>query len=221
MPNLAMRQPGSQFSGDGIDLSWPIGGEREVLAVPDEDMTLRIRRRIAEGQIVITDDKPTKSADTDAREYKLLTGEEARKRMAEPAGPVTRVVYHPATPADEREFNLEVQSVEGESEIFKKSQAEAAAAAEEKSAAIAKAQAEAEKAALEAEKPVAVDVEPIAAPVVIETKAEAPVVEVAPKVEPVRKPQAPKVAVPKTTPVKKATAPAPKKAPAPKAANKE
>ena len=69
MPNLAMRQPGTQFSGDGLDLSWPIGGEREVIAVADEELTLRVRRRIAEGQIVITDDKATKP-ETAAQEQK-------------------------------------------------------------------------------------------------------------------------------------------------------
>lgn len=146
-----MRQPGSQFSGDGIDLSWPIGGEREVLAVPDEDMTLRIRRRIAEGQIVITDDKPTGTADSGAREYKLLTGEEARKRMAEPAGPVTRVVYHPATPEDEKYWNPEVQSVQPDQATVAEQQAERQRVAEEKSAAITKAQVEAERAAAEAQ----------------------------------------------------------------------
>lgn len=111
MPNLAMRRPGTQFSADDIDLSWPIGGEREVRAVPEEKMTLRVRRRIAEGSIQITDDKPTPSHDNDAREYVLLTGEEARRRMAEPAGPVTRVVYHQSTPEDERGYNVEVVDV--------------------------------------------------------------------------------------------------------------
>lgn len=148
MPNLAMRQPGSQFSGDGIELSWPIGGEREVLAVPDEDMTLRIRQRIAEGSISITDDKPTKSAETDAREYKLFTGEEARKRMAEPAGPVTRVVYRPSTPEDEKDFNPIVQTVVDPT-TARAELAESERVAAEESAAV-KAQEEAERAAAEA-----------------------------------------------------------------------
>lgn len=150
MPNLAMRQPGTQFSGDGIDLSWPIGGEREVVKVADEDVSIRIRRRIAEGQIVITDDKPTKQADSDARVYKLLTGEEARARMAEPAGPVTRVVYHPATPEDEKYWNPTIQSLETESETFKQAQAVRAQVAEEEHAALTQRQIDAEKAAAEA-----------------------------------------------------------------------
>lgn len=145
MPNLAMRQPGSQFTEGVTAISWPIGGEREVVAVPDEDMTLRIRRRIAEGQIVITDDKPTTSADTDAREYKLLTGEEARKRIAEPAGPVTRVVYRPAVPEDDEEVTLEIPSIETDPVIVKEQAAEREA--EDRSAALAKEKAEAEHAA--------------------------------------------------------------------------
>jgi hypothetical protein len=147
MPNLAMREPGHQFSGDGLDLSWPQSGEREIVAWPEEKMTLRIKRRIAEGQIVITNDKPTKSAEGTARTYTLLTGEDARKRMAEPAGPVTRVVYEPAVPGDEQDYQLHVQEVQTQSLRAIEAQEAAAKVAEERHAAIGKAQAEAEKAA--------------------------------------------------------------------------
>lgn len=145
MPNLAMRQPATQFSADGLDLSWPLGGDREVVAWPDEKMSLRIKRRIAEGSIVIVDDKPTKTIEQNTREYRLLTGEEARERMAEPAGPVTRVVYHPATPEDEREYQREVQDVVTESPRAIEAREAAAAAAEERHAATVKAQIKAEK----------------------------------------------------------------------------
>jgi hypothetical protein len=155
MPNLAMRQPGKQFSGDGLNLSWPLGGEREIVEVSDEQLaaSLRIRRRIAEGQIVITDEKANKVPGEGEREYRLLTGEEARKHFEEPAGPVTRVVYSPATPEDEREYQLEVQEHQPFSDRYLNAQVEAAKAAEERSAAITKASIQAEKdAAKEAKK---------------------------------------------------------------------
>ena len=152
MPNLAMRQPATQFSADGLELSWPLGGEREVVAWPEDKMSLRIKRRIAEGSIVIVDDKPTKSTQQNVREYRLLTGEDARKHMAEPAGPVTRIVYAPAWPEDDREYQREVQDVRTDSERFVEAQAAAAEAAEERHAANTKAQIEAEKEAEKAAK---------------------------------------------------------------------
>lgn len=153
MPNLAMRQPGSQFSKDGLDLSWPLGGEREIVDWPEEKMTLEIRRRIAEGNIVITNEKANTVPGEGERVYRLLTGDEARKHFDEPAGPVTRVVYHPATPEDERDYQLEVQSVQGTSERAEKAQEQAAERAEAEHAAISKRQIAAEKeAAKEAEK---------------------------------------------------------------------
>lgn len=148
MPNLAMRQPGTQFSGDGLSLSWPLGGEREVVAVPDDMMSLRIRRRVAEGQISIVDDAPTQKADADAREYRLLTGEEARAHFDEPAGPVTRIVYHPAD-QDPDNYQREVKEVQGISDRNIEATEEAFKAAEENSQAIAERQAKAEKAAAE------------------------------------------------------------------------
>lgn len=147
MPNLAMRLPGTMFSGDGLDVSWPLGGEREVVAKTEEEMTLRIRQRIAEGNIVIVDDAPTKGPDNQSREYRLLTGDEAREHMAEPAGPVTRVVYHPATPDDEKEYQLEVKEVQADSPLYVASQQAAAEAAEAAHAEVARRQADAEKAA--------------------------------------------------------------------------
>lgn len=145
MPNLAMRMPGTLFSGDGLDLSWPLNGEREVVAKSEEEMTLRVRQRIAEGNIVIVDDAPTKGPDNQSREYRLLTGEEARKHMAEPAGPVTRVVYHPATPEDEQDYQLEVQSVRTNSPTFIAAQKAAAEEAETAHAELVQRQVDAEK----------------------------------------------------------------------------
>ena len=144
MANLAMRLPGTQFSADNLDLSWPLGGEREVKSVPDEGMSLRIKLRIAEGNIVIVDDEPTEVLGSQAREYRLLTGAEARAHMAEPAGPVTRVVYHPATPEDEREYQLEVQEVQTESDRFIETQREQAEADQAAHAEIGRRQSEAE-----------------------------------------------------------------------------
>jgi hypothetical protein len=152
MPNLAMRRPGTQFSADGLDLAWPLGGEREVVAVPDENLTIRIRRRIAEGSIQIVDDKPTKEVDNQARVYRLLTGEEARKHFEEPAGPVTRVVYHPATPDDEKDRQLEVQVAQDQSDRAREAAADRVRQAEEEQAARTKRQVAAEKKAAKAAK---------------------------------------------------------------------
>jgi hypothetical protein len=118
-------------------------------------MTIEIKRRIAEGHIVIVTDAPTKSADGDAREYRLLTGEDARAHMAEPAGPVTRVVYEPATAEEDREYQLEVQEVKDPSDRFIAAEEQKAKDAEAAHQAIGKKQAAAEKkAAKEAPKPV-------------------------------------------------------------------
>ena len=173
MANLAMRLPGTQFSADNLDLSWPLGGEREVKFVPDEGMSLRIKLRIAEGNIVIVDDEPTEVLGSQAREYRLLTGAEARAHMAEPAGPVTRVVYHPATPEDEKDYQLEVQEVQTESDRFIETQRSQAEAAEAEHADIARRQSEFEAAASAsemvedeppavAEEPETIAVEPVA-----------------------------------------------------------
>lgn len=90
---LAMRRPGSQFSGDGLALSWALGGEREVKEFPRDKRTPRITQRIAQGQIVEVDDPVTETVDTEARVYRLLDGDEARAHKAKPAGPVVRYVY--------------------------------------------------------------------------------------------------------------------------------
>lgn len=91
--NLAMRRPGTQFSADGLALSWPLGGERDVVHFPPEKRSERILQRIARGSIEEVDDQPTTPAETDDRVYRLLTGDEARRHKAEPAGPVIRYVY--------------------------------------------------------------------------------------------------------------------------------
>lgn len=89
---LAMRRPGTQFSGDGLSLSWPLGGEREVIEFSGV-RTPRITQRIAQGQIVEVQDPITPKPDEETRTYRLLTGEEARAHKSEPPGPVTRFVY--------------------------------------------------------------------------------------------------------------------------------
>lgn len=91
--NLAMRRPGTQFTRDGVNLSWPLGGEREVIHLPMDDRPATLKRRIAEGHIVETDDAPTTHIEETPRVYKILTGDEAREHKAIPAGPVTRFIF--------------------------------------------------------------------------------------------------------------------------------
>lgn len=204
-----MRRAGTQFSADRLDLAWPLGGEREVVAFAEEDMTLRIKRRIAEGHIVIVDDAPTHETDLQARVYRLLTGDEARAHKAEPAGPVTRIVYHPATPEDQREYQLAVQEVQTESDRFVEAQAAALVAEDERRAEIVALQVEAEKKAatpdIAAETPVA---KPEPEP---EPEPEA-VVAQAPAAEPAAKAPVKRTPRPRTTKAKSSTKAAPPKA---------
>ena len=153
-----MRQPATQFSADGLDLSWPLGGEREVVAVPEDALTLRIRLRIAEGHIVIVNDEATKKIDEGVPANRLMTGEDARKHMAEPAGPVTRIVYAPAE--EDREYQIEVQDARMDSPLYEESVKARAEAAEAAHAEIGKRQAKAEKEAEKAAKEAAKDAEP-------------------------------------------------------------
>jgi hypothetical protein len=51
---LAMAREGKGYFGDGIDLSWPIGGEREVIEVSEDqaEWPFRLRERFMNGSIV-------------------------------------------------------------------------------------------------------------------------------------------------------------------------
>ena len=99
MPNYKMAQPGHGFSEGRINLSWGIGrAASDVISVPVADQTGRFKQRVLAGVIVETKDPVTDAeAVSDIREYKLMTGEEARAHKAIPAGPVTRNVYNPVT----------------------------------------------------------------------------------------------------------------------------
>ncbi len=93
--NIAMAREGTQFTADGISISWPWNGVRQVMRIPAPDRPLSFRRRVAEGHIVETDlpatdvYEPGKISD-----YRLLTGEEARRHKAIPAGPVIPVAEY-------------------------------------------------------------------------------------------------------------------------------
>jgi len=99
VPNYKMAQPGHGFSEGRINLSWGIGrAASDVISVPVADQTGRFKQRVLAGVIVETKDPVTDAeAVSDIREYKLMTGEEARAHKAIPAGPVTRNVYNPVT----------------------------------------------------------------------------------------------------------------------------
>ena len=85
----AMGNPKTLFVGDGISLSWPWGGQREVIEIDDADfpegLPPRFRARIAEGSIAEVDLPVTNELRTVAPQ-KLYSGAEARAILAEPAG---------------------------------------------------------------------------------------------------------------------------------------
>lgn len=87
MPKIAMAREGSQYSRNGISLSWPFGGEREVISL--KEVPLDIERAIVEGRIAKVTLPVTKRAAPEATQ-RLLTGDEARAHKAIPAPPVTR-----------------------------------------------------------------------------------------------------------------------------------
>ena len=99
MPNYQMARPGHHFSEGSISLSWGFGGRAsDVISVPLAGQSMRFKQRVLAGMIVLTKDPVTiRTAPDDVREYKLLTGEEARAVKAQPAGPVTRSYYSPVT----------------------------------------------------------------------------------------------------------------------------
>jgi hypothetical protein len=83
----AMGNPKTLFVGDGISLSWPWGGQREVVEIDDADfpegLPPRVRARIAEGSIVEVDLPVTNELRTVAPQ-RLYEGEEARAILAQP-----------------------------------------------------------------------------------------------------------------------------------------
>lgn len=85
---LAMAKVGHQYSRGGISLSWPHGGDREVKAFKNP-LPYDVERAILAGHIVRVTSPVTKE-DAPPPKQRLLTGAEARARMAEPAGPVYR-----------------------------------------------------------------------------------------------------------------------------------
>jgi hypothetical protein len=95
--NLTMAKPGHAVTMDGLHLSWPHGGEREIVYFPPKMRSRRIQNRIVNGVIMETDDPPTGPTIDVVQAPKLFTGEEARKLRAQPAGEVTRSQADPET----------------------------------------------------------------------------------------------------------------------------
>lgn len=92
---LTMAREGTLIVADGISLSWPEHGEREVIDLPAEERGPRIRRAVFEGKVIETD-LPATTTGPLMPAPRLLQGEEARRHFAEPAGPIVRVVVAPA-----------------------------------------------------------------------------------------------------------------------------
>lgn len=149
-----MAKPATQFSADGISLSWPLGrdgkpGTREVIELPPGRRSRRIRDRINEGSIVETDLPVTPvNPSLELREgryqplrqtRRLFAGgsKEALARLREPAGPVVRNVFVPAGEVEQRVTPTAVIEPAGEPEgrrpipeaIIAEQEAAAAAAA--------------------------------------------------------------------------------------------
>lgn len=80
--NIAMARHGTQFSGDGVNLSWPLNGQREVSPKP-EVLSTRLLLRIANGYIVETDEEATISLPEEPSNG-LLFGADARRVFDEP-----------------------------------------------------------------------------------------------------------------------------------------
>lgn len=84
----ALAHEGRLYHDQGISISWPHGGQREVVEVGDQPPGGRFRDAVAQGYLVEVDDEPTKPSGPAETPYVLYTGEEARAKLAEPAGPV-------------------------------------------------------------------------------------------------------------------------------------
>ena len=99
MPNYKMAKPGHHFAEEGVNIAWGLGrAASDVVSVPIARQSPRFKQRVLAGVIVETKDPLTTVTGTDdVREYRLLTGDEARAVKAEPPGPVTRSMYNPVT----------------------------------------------------------------------------------------------------------------------------
>jgi hypothetical protein len=98
VPNYRMAAPGHSFVEGPVNLSWGIGrASSDVINLPYAEQSGRFKERVLAGVIVETKDRVTTAPDPDVREYRLMTGDEARAHKAIPAGPVTRSVYNPVT----------------------------------------------------------------------------------------------------------------------------
>jgi hypothetical protein len=93
---IAMATEGTMYARDGVELSWPKGGQREVIELPADRRPYPVQLRITNGVIVEVDGPATPRAQRVLRPT-VLTGPEARRVRSEPAGPVTRRVYERAT----------------------------------------------------------------------------------------------------------------------------
>jgi hypothetical protein len=90
--NLAMAEEGTMVAMDGLSLSWPKGGPRQVVKKPH--LSIRLKNRITNGVIVETDDPVTEEAgQRNVIARKLMTGDEAREYRKKPAGPVRRMQF--------------------------------------------------------------------------------------------------------------------------------
>ena len=87
---LTMAREGSLVAFENVSLSWPMGGIREVIDLPEDKRGPRLKRNIFDGRVIETDLPVT--APGDAPAPRLLQGEEALRHFEEPAGPTVRVV---------------------------------------------------------------------------------------------------------------------------------
>lgn len=110
--NLKMAREGSQFAGDGVNLSWPLGGNREISPKP-EFLSRRLQLRIANGSILETDEEATVEL-PETEISRILTGQAARDRMAEPGTPRVLAevrLYDPDPAKDKRLINANAEGV--------------------------------------------------------------------------------------------------------------
>ena len=91
---LTMAHEGHLIAFENIALSWPMGGIREVIDIPEDKRGPRLKKCIFDGRVIETDLPLT--ATEDAPAPRLLQGEEARRHFEEPAGPTIRVIDEPA-----------------------------------------------------------------------------------------------------------------------------
>ncbi|MGV0984976.1 MAG: hypothetical protein ACOYB2_10505 [Limnohabitans sp.] len=112
---IAMARPGTQFSGDGLSLSWPKNrdgtpGIREVKEVPPGKRSGRVKRMLVDGAMVEVDLPTTAETPVPESNRKLYAGgsREALRRMREPAGPVVRQVFVPVGEVELQEIPTSV-----------------------------------------------------------------------------------------------------------------